>query len=290
MRSPLSSGTLYLVSTPIGNLEDITYRAVRVLKAVDLIAAEDTRHTAKLCNHYGISTRRVSLHEHNESKRIPSLLQKLARGHTIAVVSDAGTPLVSDPGGKLTAEVLAAGYTVEAIPGPSAVLAALTSSGFCTEKGFCFVGFPPNRSKDRKEFFLDFIEESRPVVMFESPHRIIGCMTDLATVFKSRRVAICRELTKIHESLVIQPINEILKLMSENRLKGEITLVIEGHSGRMVQKISVDWSDLLEEFGHLTISGLSRRGAIRALATRYRCSSREIYRRIETNKSGVFVN
>tara|TARA_B100000809_G_scaffold240567_1_gene262994 strand:- start:1800 stop:2672 length:873 start_codon:yes stop_codon:yes gene_type:complete len=290
VRSPLSSGTLYLVSTPIGNLEDITYRAVRILKTVNLIAAEDTRHTTKLCNHYGISTRRVSLHEHNESKRIPSLLQKLARGAAIAVVSDAGTPLVSDPGGKLTAEVLAAGYTVEAIPGPSAVLAALTSSGFCTEKGFSFVGFPPYRSKDRKEFFLDFIEESRPVVMFESPHRIIGCMTDLATVFESRRVAICRELTKIHESLVIRPINEILKLVSETRLKGEITLVIEGQSERTVQKATPDWTNLLKEFGQLTLSGLPRRGAIRALATRYRCSSREIYRRIEADKSELFTD
>ena len=290
MRSPLSSGTLYLVSTPIGNLEDITYRAVRVLKAVDLIAAEDTRHTTKLCNYYGISTRRVSLHEHNESKRIPSLLQKLARGDTIAIVSDAGTPLVSDPGGKLTAEVLAAGYTVEAIPGPSAVLAALTSSGFCTENGFSFVGFPPNRSKDRKEFFLDFVEEARPVVIFESPHRIIGCMTDLAAIFSSRRVAICRELTKIHESLVIQPINEALELLSENKPKGEITLVIEGESDRNVKKSTPDWTNLLEEFGQLTTSGLPRRGAIRALATRYRCSSREIYRRIEADKSDFFAD
>ena len=290
MPTPLSPGTLYLVSTPIGNLEDITYRAVRVLKAVDLIAAEDTRHTTKLCNHYGISTRRLSLHDHNEPQRIPSLLQKLARGHTIAVVSDAGTPLVSDPGAKLTAKTLAAGYKVEAIPGPSAVLAALISSGFSTEKGFCFVGFPPHRSTNRKQFFLDLVDETKPVVMFESPHRIIGCMTDLAAIFNSRRVAICRELTKIHESLVIQPINEALELLSENKPKGEITLVIEGQSDRTVQKARPDWTNLLEEFGQLTTSGLPRRGAIRALATRYRCSSREIYRRIEADKSDFFAD
>ncbi len=284
MPTPLSPGTLYLVSTPIGNLEDITYRAVRVLKTVDLIAAEDTRHTTKLCNHYGISTRRLSLHDHNEPQRIPSLLQKLARGHTIAVVSDAGTPLVSDPGAKLTAKTLAAGYKVEAIPGPSAVLAALISSGFSTEKGFCFVGFPPYRSTNRKQFFLDLVDEIKPVVMFESPHRIIGCMTDLSGIFASRRVAVCRELTKIHESLVIRPINEIANFIELNKIKGEITLVIEGQPIRMVQKRQVTDSILLEEFGRLTESGVSRRAAVRTLATRYRCSSREIYQQIEANK------
>ncbi len=284
MPTPLSPGTLYLVSTPIGNLEDITYRAVRVLQAVDLIAAEDTRLTTKLCNHYGISTRRVSLHEHNESQRIPSFLKKLAHGDTIAVVSDAGTPLVSDPGGKLTSEALAAGYKVEAIPGPSAVLAALTSSGFSVEKGFCFVGFPPNRSNNRKEFFLDLVDEPRPVVIFESPHRIIGCMTDIIGLFKGRRIAICRELTKIHESLVVRPINEISVFMEENNLKGEITLVIEGQSNQSTEQAQVNESNLLAEFGYLTESGLSRRAAIRTLATRYRCSTRDIYQRIETSK------
>ena len=290
MPTPLSPGTLYLVSTPIGNLEDITYRAVRILKAVDLIAAEDTRQTLKLCNHYDISTRRLSLHEHNETQRTPALLQKLARGDTIAVVSDAGTPLVSDPGGKLTAEALAAGYRVEAIPGPSAVLAALTSSGFSTEKGFCFVGFPPARSNHRKEFFLDLIDEPRPVIMFESPHRLIGCMTDLIEVFVSRRIALCKELTKIHAKLVIRPINEFKDFIAENKVKGEITLVIEGQSTRKVDKNHVQTANVLDEFGHLTESGLSRRAAIRALATRYRCSSREIYRRIETGKSKDFVD
>ena len=284
MPTPLSPGTLYLVSTPIGNLEDITYRAVRVLKTVDLIAAEDTRQTTKLCNHYGISTRRVSLHEHNESQRTPSFLKKLAHGDTIAVVSDAGTPLVSDPGGKLTSEALAAGYKVEAIPGPSAVLAALTSSGFSIEKGFCFVGFPPNRSNNRTEFFLDLVDEPRPVVIFESPHRIIGCMTDIIGLFKGRRIAICRELTKIHESLVVRPINEISEFMEENNLKGEITLVIEGQSSQNTEQAQVNDSNLLAEFGYLTESGLSRRAAIRTLATRYRCSTRDIYQRIETNK------
>jgi 16S rRNA (cytidine1402-2'-O)-methyltransferase len=280
----LSPGTLYLVSTPIGNLEDITYRAVRVLKAVDLIAAEDTRQTTKLCNHYDISTRRVSLHEHNESQRTPSLLKKLARGDTIAVVSDAGTPLVSDPGGTLTAEALAAGYKVVAIPGPSAVLTALASSGFSAENGFCFVGFPPPRSNNRIEFFLGLVDEPRPVVIFESPHRIIGCMTDLVGVFKDRRIAICRELTKIHESLVVRPINEVSDFILNNKLKGEITLVIEGQSTQKTERAQLEASNLLAEFGHLTESGLSRRAAIRTLATRYRCSTRDIYQGIETSK------
>jgi len=286
----LSPGTLYLVSTPIGNLEDITYRAVRVLKTVDLIAAEDTRQTTKLCNHYDISTRRVSLHEHNESQRTPSLLRKLARGDTIAVVSDAGTPLVSDPGGTLTAKALAAGYKVEAIPGPSAVLAALASSGFSAKNGFCFVGFPPNRSNNRIEFFLDLVDEPRPVIIFESPHRIIGCMTDIVAIFRNRRIAICRELTKIHESLVVQPIEEVSDFILNNKLKGEITLVIEGNSTQKTENAQVQASNILAEFGHLTESGLSRRAAIRTLATRYRCSTRYIYQRIETNKPKDFVD
>jgi len=197
---------------------------------------------------------------------------------------------VSDPGGKLTAAALAAGHRVEAIPGPSAVLAALTSSGFSTENGFCFVGFPPARSNHRKEFFLDLIDEPRPVVMFESPHRLIGCMTDLLEVFVSRRIAVGKELTKIHEELVIGPINEFKDLFMENRIKGEITLVIEGQSTRKVEKNHIKAANVLDEFGHLTESGLSRRAAIRALATRYRCSSREIYRRIETGKSKDFVD
>jgi len=288
--TPLSPGTLYLVSTPIGNLEDITYRAVRVLKAVDLIAAEDTRHTTKLCNHYGISTRRISLHEHNESQRIPSLLQKLTHGHTIAVVSDAGTPLISDPGAKLSAKTLAAGHKVEVIPGPSAVLAALTSSGFSIEKGFCFVGFPPHRSNDRKEFFLDLIDEVKPVVMFESPHRIIGCMTDLSAVFASRRIAVCREMTKIHESLVIRPTTQIIDSIELETLKGEITLVLEGQATRATHRSPISDSTLLEEFGRLTESGLSRRASVRTLATRYRCSTREIYQKIEAHKSNDFVD
>ncbi len=290
MPTPISSGTLYLVSTPIGNLEDITYRAIRVLKSVALIAAEDTRQTTKLCNYYDVSTRRISLHEHNEIERTPSLLKKLARGDAIALVSDAGTPLISDPGRKLTAEALKAGYRVEAVPGPSAVLAALISSGFSTEKGFCFAGFPPNRSSNRKVFFLDLVDEPRPVIMFESPHRIIGCLTDMADVFLDRRVAICRELTKIHESLVIQPISKLAAIADKKHLKGEITLVIEGSSTQIRKQTQLKDSDILSEFGHLTEDGLSRRAAVRTLATRYRCSNRDIYQRIETAKPKGFVD
>ena len=194
-KTPLStaatSGTLYLVATPIGNLEDITVRALSTLRDVSVIEAEDTRRTAKLLRHYDIKTRTRSFHQHNERGETETVLSRLAAGESVAVVTDAGTPLLSDPGAKLVDEALRAGFLVQAIPGPSAVLAALVTSGLAASE-FTFVGFPPSRSKDRKYWLKDLIIEPRPVVIFEAPHRIKRSLANMLEVLGDRQIAVCR--------------------------------------------------------------------------------------------------
>ena len=191
-------GILYVVATPIGNLEDVTFRAIRVLREVAVIAAEDTRRTARLLQHYSISTPTTSLHEHNERARTPSLISRLARGESVALVSDAGTPVVSDPGAVLVAAAHAAGIRVEPVPGPSAALAAVSASGLKAEQ-VLFVGFPPSRAIARKRWLETLRDERRVIVFFEAPHRIRSTLADLLAMFGDRIVAIGRELTKAHE-------------------------------------------------------------------------------------------
>src|SRR5262245_57983406 len=218
---PPMAGILYVVATPIGNLEDVTLRALRVLRDVSVVAAEDTRRTARLLQHYSISTPTTSLHEHNERQKTPALLQKLANGESIALVSDAGTPVVSDPGEALVAAAREAGVRVEPIPGPSAVMAAIAASGLPSRE-FTFLGFPPSRSKDRKLWLAKLASESRLAVFFEAPHRILGTLTDLGAVIGlDAAVCVARELTKVHEELVIRPISELLEIFS--RPIGEFT-------------------------------------------------------------------
>ena len=199
------SGTLYLVATPIGNLEDLTFRAVRVLREVDLIAAEDTRRTGGLLQHYSISTATTSFHAHNEQQKQALLLRRLADGQSIALVSDAGTPTVSDPGSRLVAAAHKRGVRVEAVPGASAVLAALVSSGLASEQ-FLFAGFPPSRSNDRKKWLEKLSDEPRPLVIFEAPHRITKLLGQMKDIMGDREVCLGRELTKKHEELVKGPI------------------------------------------------------------------------------------
>src|SRR5580765_307816 len=187
-------GTLYVVATPIGNLEDVTLRALRVMREVSLIAAEDTRRTARLLQHYSISTRTTSLHEHNERSKTPSLIARLVAGESIAVVSDAGTPVVSDPGSHLVAAAHAAGIKVEPIPGPSAALAAISGSGIGGD-GFLFVGFPPSKAGARRGWLSSLADEGRPFVMYEAPHRIRATLEDMLVALGDRTVALGRELT-----------------------------------------------------------------------------------------------
>jgi 16S rRNA (cytidine1402-2'-O)-methyltransferase len=273
-------GILYVVATPIGNLEDITFRALRVLRDVAIIAAEDTRRTARLLQHYSISTPTTSLHEHNERTRTPELIARLQRGESVAVVSDAGTPVVSDPGGLVVAAAHAAGIRVEPIPGPSAALAAVSASGLTGDE-ILFVGFPPRRSNDRKRWFARLKDEPRLVVFFEAPHRIQASLADLLEVFGDRTIAVGRELTKAHEELVVRQISVYLESLTEPR--GEFTVVVAAAEPaeedlRTVPEAPV----LLREFGEMTNNAVgSRRQAVKLLAEKYRIPSREMYQLLE---------
>ena len=271
------AGILYVVATPIGNLEDVTLRALRVLRDVSLVAAEDTRRTARLLQHYSISTPTTSLHEHNEREKAPKLVDRLLAGESIALVSDAGTPVVSDPGATLIAAARAAGVRVEAIPGPSAVMAALSSSGLDTRE-FMFVGFPPNRSNDRRKWLVDIGSESRLVIFFEAPHRVLGTLTDIADVLgKDTLVGVARELTKAHEEFVIRPITELLKHFSEAR--GEFTILLPPRTIPTVEVKPPEPAAVALELGELTKNGgLKRREALKVLADRYGIGVNALYK------------
>ena len=271
------AGILYVVGTPIGNLEDVTLRALRVLRDVSVVAAEDTRRTARLLQHYSISTPATSLHEHNERQKTPALVERLVRGESVALVSDAGTPVVSDPGGTLVAAAREAGIRVESIPGPSAVLAAISASGLPAGE-FTFVGFPPNRSKDRVTWLERVLREPRLVVFFEAPHRIVGTLTDLATVIGvDAVVGVGRELTKVHEELVVRPIRQLLEHFSEP--VGEFTLLVPPREEPAVARSLPDARDITEELGELTKNGrLKRREALKVLAERHGLAVNALYK------------
>jgi 16S rRNA (cytidine1402-2'-O)-methyltransferase len=260
------SGTLFVVATPIGNLEDITVRALRVLRDVSVIAAEDTRHTARLLVRHAISTPSSSLLEHNEAGKSAALIARLGRGENIALVSDAGTPTISDPGGRLIRDTIAAGIRVEPIPGPSAVLAAIAVAGTPTDM-FSFHGFPPIRGKDRNRWFDRLQEVGGTVVFFEAPHRIRRTLEALLEKVGDRHVVIARELTKLHEELVRGPISEVLLSLKVPR--GEFTVVAEiGHITNVpLREPSVDVD--------------SKRATIAALAKTYGVSTNQVYQALE---------
>jgi 16S rRNA (cytidine1402-2'-O)-methyltransferase len=276
-------GILYVVATPIGNLEDVTLRALRVLREVSVIAAEDTRRTARLLQHYSIHTPTTSLHEHNERTKTPSLLDRLKKGESVALVSDAGTPLLSDPGALLVRAAHEAGIKVEPVPGPSAVGAIVSASGIGAE-GFVFAGFPPSRSKDRKQWLAPFVTETRPIILFEAPHRIRHLLADLIEIVGDRRVTIGRELTKAHEELVTRPISAHLTALETPR--GEFTVVLLPAGRVSVESKALPCSsDLLVEFGELTNKErLSRREALQKLATRHQLPRRQLYALLEKAK------
>ena len=273
-------GILYVVATPIGNLEDVTFRALRVLRDVAIIAAEDTRRTARLLQHYSISTPTTSLHEHNEQSRAPELIARLERGESVAVVSDAGTPLLSDPGAFLVAAAHAAGIRVEPVPGPSAAMAAVSGAGLRADQ-ILFVGFPPRRANDRKRWLAKLKDEPRLVVLFEAPHRIRASLEDMLAVLGDRTMAIARELTKVHEELVVRHISEHLQALTDP--KGEFTIVLSAAEvGPSPAPGIPDRGALLGEFGEITKSGAgSRRQAVKVLAEKYRIPSREMYKLLQ---------
>lgn len=226
-----AGGTLHLVATPIGNLEDVTHRALRILSEADLVAAEDTRHTRRLLDHYGIRVPVTSLYEHNERARVPALLAKLAAGGSVAVVTDAGSPGIADPGFPLVRAAIAAGVRVESVPGPSAVIAALQVSGLATD-AFTFIGFLPPRSAARRRRLEELKERRETVVAFESPHRIAPCLDDVAAVWGRRPVALARELTKTFEQVLRGTAAEVQGALNPETRRGEMVLVLSGWTRR----------------------------------------------------------
>lgn len=276
------SGTLYLVATPIGNLEDITLRALRILRAVQLIAAEDTRRTAKLLRHYGITTQTTSLHEHNERQKGSTLVARLLTGDSVALLSDAGTPIVSDPGLLLVRQSLDASIPVVALPGPSAVTAALISSG-APANSFTFVGFPPRKLNDRKRWCEALVDEPRTLIFFESPHRLVTTLKLMLVYWGDRTVALCREMTKMHEELVVRPISSLIDVVGSPR--GEYTCVVWPPSARQpVARTLPGAHKLLSELGRVTDKSGSRREAVRELARKYGLTTRQMYTKIESAK------
>jgi 16S rRNA (cytidine1402-2'-O)-methyltransferase len=225
------SGTLYLVATPIGNLEDVTQRALRVLREAHVVAAEDTRHTRRMLERFAITTPVVSLFEHNERARIPALLARLHAGERVAVVTDAGSPGVSDPGFPLVRAAIEAGLRVESVPGPSAVIAALQVSGLPTD-AFLFVGFLPPRSVARRRRLTELLEHRETIVAFESPHRIDATLGDLEAVWGGRPIALARELTKVHEEVLRGTAAQVRATLGADRRRGEIVLVLGGRTRR----------------------------------------------------------
>jgi len=228
------SGILYIVSTPIGNLEDLTYRAHRILQEVNIIAAEDTRHTQKLCGHFGITTTLTSYHDFNKEHKTPVLLEKLQEGQSIALVSDAGTPLISDPGYYLLTRAIAEDIPIVPIPGPSAILAALAASGLPTD-AFRFEGFLPKKSGARSRLLHTLAEESRTIILFETPHRIKATLLEIQETFGNRQLTIARELTKAYEEIIRGSAEDILERYGSRNLRGEMTLVISGRPKRKKQ-------------------------------------------------------
>ena len=279
-------GTLFVVATPIGNLEDISTRALRVLREVALIAAEDTRRTARLLARYGIPTPTTSLHEHNEVRKATALIGRLEQGDDLALVSDAGTPTLSDPGGHLIQAAIESGIRVEPIPGPSAAITALAVAGLPTDR-FTFLGFPPTRSSDRKRWFSEARAAGGTVVFFEAPHRIRQTLEELQRTIGDCRVCVARELTKAHEELVRGPISEVLPRLVSPR--GEFTVVANvGQSTEYRPPAAIGDRELLHEFGDMTnTAGFTRRRALTTIARRHGLAANVVYDAIErAKKSG----
>jgi len=277
------SGTLYVVATPIGNLEDITLRALRVLREVDVIAVEDTRRTARLLNHHGISTRTISFHAHNARSRVPQLIGRLQGGTSVALVTDAGTPGISDPGLELVQAAIATGIAVDPVPGASAPLTALVASGFPMVP-FTLFGFPPHRSKARISWLQGVCATDHTFSFFEAPHRIAATLTEAAVLLGSRPIILAREITKVHQEFMRGTASDLLEHLEGPR--GEFTVIvspsINTHKDNVLKASD---EDVVREFWRLTETGrASRREAVRLVAEGCGRSSKDVYSAIERSK------
>ncbi len=269
---------LYLVSTPIGNLEDITLRAVRILKEVDLIACEDTRHTRRLLDHFGISKPTISYHEHNEQERAAELVQRMLGGESIAMVTDAGTPGISDPAYRIVKAAIEQGITVVPIPGAVALIAGLTASGLPTDS-FLFAGFPPHKKMARRVRLEELKPQRATLVFYEAPHRIRETLHDALEILGDRQAAVARELTKLHEQFIRGKLSEIAAHFNTHDPRGEITLVIAGSGPDNYDHLPlVEFGSVTEQVERLiSESGLTRNEALKQAAKSRGLSKREAY-------------
>lgn len=270
-------GTLYLVATPIGNLQDISLRALETLKTVDLIACEDTRHTRKLLTHFGIRARLVSYHEHNEQQRAEELSALLSDGKSIAVVSDAGTPAICDPSFRIVQKAYEIGARVVPIPGAAAFVSALIASGLPTDS-FFFGGFLPSKKGERQKRLQEVTEIPATLVFYETPHRLIKSLTDCAEILGNRKCAVARELTKLHEEIVQGNLEELIEKFGEKQVKGEIVLVIDKAETTNQKPQIADAESIGERIAKLESKGFDRKAALKKAAKEFGLSKSEAYK------------
>ena len=273
------AGTLYLCATPIGNLEDMTYRAVRILREADCIAAEDTRNSIKLLNHFEISTPMTSYHEYNKYDKAKVLVEKLLAGENVALITDAGTPAISDPGEELVRQCLDSGITVTPVPGACACVNALIVSGLPTRR-FCFEAFLPTDKKERALILESWKTETRTIVLYEAPHRLLKTLQELYEQFGNRRITVCRELTKKHETVFRTKLEEAVAYYTEHEPKGECVIVMEGVTQEALkEKEQEEWRmmDIEEHMEHYLRLGMDKKAAMKQVASDRGVSRREIY-------------
>ena len=273
------SGKLFLCATPIGNLEDITFRVLRTLKEVDLIAAEDTRNSIKLLNHFDIKTPMTSYHEYNKIEKAYTLIEKMQQGMNVALITDAGTPGISDPGEQLAAMCYDAGIEVTSLPGPAACITALTLSGLPTRR-FVFEAFLPSDKKERRKILEELKDETRTMILYEAPHRLVKTLEELRETLGNRRMTLCRELTKRHETAFRTTIEELILYYQQEKPLGECVLVIEGKSQKELEREQqASWEQIsIEE--HMAVyeeKGISHKEAMKLVAKDRGISKRDVY-------------
>ncbi len=278
-------GKLYLCATPIGNLEDITYRVLRTLREVDLIAAEDTRNSIKLLNHFQISTPMTSYHEHNKIEKGKKLIDKMTEGKNIALITDAGTPGISDPGEELVSMCHQAGIEVTSLPGPAACITALTVSGLSTRR-FSFEAFLPMDKKERKKILKEMEQDTRTLVLYEAPHRLLRTLQELREALGNRKATLCRELTKKHETTLVSSLDELCELYQNQEPKGECVLIIQGKSREEKEEEDrKEWMkmSLEDHMLYYENQGITRKDAMKLVAKDRGISKRDVYQKLLTD-------
>lgn len=274
------SGKLYLIPTPIGNLKDITLRALDTLKTVDLIACEDTRQSLKLLNHFGIKKTLISYHKHNENGKSEDIIKRLLDGQNVAIISDAGTPGISDPGAVIAKRCIEEGIEFEVYPGATAITTALVYSGLNTDK-FIFIGFLSRENKERKETMNNLIDRQETIILYEAPHRIQSTLNFIREVLGNRRIAVCKELTKLHETILRGTVEECIEYYEENAPRGEYVIVISGKSKKeIIEEKKLQWEELTVEEHILKFinEGKDKKEAVKLVAKERGLHKSEVYK------------